>query len=37
MIKLTDEYPFFVEKVFVNDGKTMIANNYHIVEGMFSH
>ena len=37
MIKLTDEYPFFVEKVFVIDGKTTVSNNYHIADGMFSH
>ncbi|MCR5511099.1 MAG: hypothetical protein K6F54_09145 [Lachnospiraceae bacterium] len=36
LIKLTDTYPFFVEKVFVKVGETQTANNYHIADGMFS-
>ena len=37
MIKLTDEYPFFIEKVFVKAGETNTASNYHIADGMTSH
>ncbi|SCY69345.1 hypothetical protein SAMN02910292_02529 [Lachnospiraceae bacterium XBB2008] len=36
LIKLTDTYPFFVEKVFVKDGSARTENNYHIADGMFS-
>ncbi len=36
IIKLTDEFPYFKEKVFFISGKEKIEKNYHIADGMFS-
>lgn len=36
LIKLTDTFPFFEEKVFVTDGVERREKNYHIADGMFS-
>lgn len=36
LIKLTDEWPYFVEKVFVKDGVSRTETNYHIADGMYS-
>lgn len=36
IIKLTDEFPYFKEKVFCKSGKEKIEKNYHIADGMFS-
>lgn len=37
LIKMTDEPPFFLEKVFVKDGESRVDTGYHTANGMFSN
>ena len=36
LIKMSDHFPFFQEKVFMQDGKKRVETNYHVADGMFS-
>ena len=36
LIRMTDSFPFFKEKVFVRNGRETIDRSYHIANGTFS-
>ncbi len=36
IIKLTDEFPYFKEKVFYKSGKERIDKSYHLANGLYS-
>ena len=36
LIRISDSFPFFKEKLIIENGKERIETNYHIADGMFS-
>lgn len=36
LLKLTSAFPFFGEKIIIEDGKKRIEKNYHVADGMYS-
>lgn len=36
LIRMTDSFPYFKEKVIMKNGIARVENNYHIADGLFS-
>ena len=36
LIRMTDSFPFFKEKVFIKNGRSRTESNYHIADGLYS-